>query len=65
MKFKIGIQSESDELYLVQTEDAHLKETIIALREELQKLDAQNEESVQKANWPSFHIKQSIVKPYK
>jgi adenylate cyclase len=46
---KMGVQSESDELYLVQTENAHLKETIIALREELQKLDAQNEESVQKA----------------
>lgn len=37
---KIGAPSESDEMYLVQTENAHLKETIIALREELQKLDA-------------------------
>ena len=37
------------ELYLIQTENRHLKDTIIALREELERVSIQHEDNIQKA----------------
>jgi len=45
----MGPQPDRDELYLALTENVHLKETIVALREELEKLAVEKEESIQKA----------------
>jgi hypothetical protein len=42
-------QPDHDELYLALSENTHLKETIVALREELQTSMVQTAESVQKA----------------
>ena len=41
--------SEPDELYLAQTENRHLKDTIAALRQELERLRIENDENLQKA----------------
>jgi len=46
---KMEPQPERDELYSALTENAHLKETLRALREELEKLTVEKEERVQKA----------------
>ncbi len=42
-------KSESDELYQLHTENRHLKDTIIALRQELENLRIENEQNLQKA----------------
>ena len=41
--------SEPDELRLAQTENRHLKDTIAALRQELERLQIENDENLQKA----------------
>ena len=41
---------EPDELRLAQTENRHLKDTITALRQELEKLRFENDENLQKAS---------------
>ena len=42
-------EAESDQLHLALTEIRHLQDTISALRQELEKLQADKEESVQRA----------------
>ncbi|MEE9239809.1 MAG: hypothetical protein V3U53_01295 [bacterium] len=46
---RMELQTESDELYQTQTENRHLKNTIVALRDELEKSRIDKEDSVQKA----------------
>ena len=42
-------QLESDEIYQVQTENRHLKDTIVTLRDELEKVSIAQSENIQKA----------------
>jgi HAMP domain-containing protein len=46
---RVTSMTDADELYLSQTENRHLKNTIVALRDELENMRIQHEENVQQA----------------
>ena len=64
-ELKMGSHSERDELYPVQIENRHLKETINNLRETLEKMQIEKKDSVQKAiagaNSEIIQLKETII----